>query len=92
MGGGAGGGGFNGTKGSKSGQTRKNERFYGKPGETKTDGTTQTHIGKNGRADWEQHNTDHGHPKYHDNPHYHNIEWDTDGNPKFGKGISGTKN
>ncbi len=36
----------------------------------------ETHIGSDGRADSEIHHTDHGFPKYHDNPHEHKVFWD----------------
>lgn len=69
----------------------EDERFLGKPGETKP-GTihtskggydVDTHIGPDGRADFEVHYTDHGYPKYHDSPHWHEITWDERG-PHWG--------
>ena len=35
----------------------------------------QTKIGADGRAEVERHNTDHGKPWAHTNPHDHKIEW-----------------
>lgn len=35
----------------------------------------QTKIGSDGRAEMERHNTDHGKPWAHTNPHDHKIEW-----------------
>ncbi len=60
------------------------ERFLGTPDETKTSYTTkgelvETHIGPNGKADFEIHRTDHGFPAHHDNPHVHRIFWDETG-------------
>ena len=56
-------------------------RFIGKPGETKLSHTTkgdpiETHIGRDGRADYETHYTDHGSPGSHIVPHQHTITWD----------------
>lgn len=71
-------------------------RFIGEPGEVKTTTATnsqgksytrQTHIGKDGKADFERHNTDHGKPHAHSNPHDHNIDWN-EGYPNFGKPIN----
>ena len=59
------------------------DRLTGKPGEIKVEGNKKTHIGEDGRADSEQHNTDHGNPKHHTNPHHHDISWDVNGNPVF---------
>ena len=44
---------------------------------------TGTLEGPDGRAIKERHWTDHGKPKYHTNPHDHNISWDANGNPIF---------
>ena len=62
----------------------EDERFLGTPGEIKPSLTTkgediQTHIGPDGKADYEIHHTDHGFPKYHENPHRHEITWDERG-------------
>ena len=110
MGGGIGFGGFRGTSGSKTYQkwleqnkkTDKNnsssknkERFYGKPGEVKKEGYSETLkgysetlIGKDGRATKERHHTDHENPKQHTNPHDHYIDWKDNGNPDFSKPIN----
>lgn len=60
------------------------ERFLGQPGETKPNYTTkgdkiETHIGPEGKADYEIHHSDHGSPGYHKNPHCHIITWDENG-------------
>lgn len=62
----------------------EDERLLGKPGEINLSYTTkgeliETHIGPNGKADFEIHHTDHRQPKFHDNPHRHNITWDERG-------------
>ena len=59
----------------------QDQRFLGEPGETKVSYTSkgeliETHIGSDGKADFEIHHTDHGFPKYHDIPHAHQIFWD----------------
>ena len=59
----------------------EDERFLGAPGSinnsTNSKGDLyQTHIGDNGRADWETHNTDHGFPAHHTNPHTHEVSWE----------------
>ena len=82
MGGGAGGG-FGKTFQNKNSKSNKDSRLYGKPGQVKRSGYKETTIGSDGRAIREKHNTDHGNPKYHNNPHYHKIEWDNNGNPIF---------
>lgn len=56
------------------------QRFLGKPGEIKTTiikngDTYRTKIGQDGRAEWERHETDHGKPWAHSNPHDHEIKW-----------------
>jgi len=73
--------GFSGTEG---GRASKNWRLYGSPGQINRDGYKETHIGPDGRAEWERHHTDHGNPKIHTNPHDHIIGWDENGNPIFG--------
>lgn len=71
-------------------------RLIGKPGETKTTTSTnskgetytrKTHIGDDGKADFERHNTDHGNPNAHSSPHDHNIDW-SNGYPRFSKPIN----
>ena len=59
----------------------EDERFIGKPGETKYSYTSkveliETLIGADGKAYLEIHYTDHGFPKYHEVPHQHSIIWD----------------
>ncbi len=82
MGAGAGGN-FGNTKGRTGSKSKKDSHLFGKPGQVKKSGYKETHIGSDGRASYEKHNTDHGNPKYHTNPHYHKIEWDKNGNPIF---------
>ena len=71
-------------------QPKKEEdkRFVGRPGEIKRTyhkgHKFETKIGKNGKADSERHNTDHGYPSKHTNPHDHDIDW-SGGKPHFGK-------
>ena len=43
----------------------EDERFLGKPGEIKHEGEKETHIGDDGKADRERHNTDHNRPDKH---------------------------
>lgn len=57
------------------------EKFIGKPSEVKQSFTKkgylyETHIGPDGKADSETHYSDHGTPKFHDNPHTHDVYWD----------------
>ena len=66
----------------------KDERLTGEPGEIKTNDDKETKIGSDGRATRERHNTDHGAPKYHTNPHDHDITWDDLGKPHFGPAIN----
>ena len=59
----------------------EDEKFIGTPGEVKQSFSKkgdlyETHIGPDGRADYEIHHTDHGFPKYHEVPHTHSIYWD----------------
>ena len=74
-------------------QPKKEEdkRFLGKPGEIKTTYHKgykfETRIGKDGKADYERHNTDHGKPHQHTNPHDHPIDW-SDGFPHPGSPIN----
>lgn len=39
----------------------------------------ETHIGDNGKAEREQHNTSKPNPKYYTDPYDHKIEWDDRG-------------
>ena len=63
--------------------------MHGEPGEVKESGNgkTQTKIDGDGKAVKERHNTDHGNPKYHTNPHDHDITWE-DGKPNYGDPIN----
>ena len=70
--------------------SNKNQ-FFGKPGEIK-DGPEdykKTHIGEDGRADMQQHNTNHSNPKLHPNPHWHKVDWSPNGNPILSPNIPG---
>ena len=73
---------------SKDKNGTKDSDLTGKPGEVKHNGNKDTHIGKNGKADQQRHNTTHGKPKYHTAPHDHDITWDTNGNPVFSDPIN----
>nr|WP_319487803.1 DUF4417 domain-containing protein [uncultured Caproiciproducens sp.] len=59
----------------------EDERFLGEPGEIRTTyiGKSktkyETKIGKDGRAIRERHYTDRPNPKYHSNPHDHEVDW-----------------
>lgn len=70
----------------------EDERLLGEPGEIKVtimpNGEKyETKIGEDGRAVRERHWTDKPNPKYHTNPHDHNINWNTPkpGIPNFEK-------
>ena len=52
----------------------------------------ETKIGEGGRAVVERHNTDHGKPKKHSNPHDHEIKWDKNGHPQYSDPINYTDN
>jgi len=59
----------------------KDQRFIGKAGEIKITTNAkgelyETHIGEDGRADYETHYSDHGNPTQHINPHTHDVIWD----------------
>lgn len=47
--------------------------FWGEPGSSvkSPDGTKERVYGPDGRPSRDRHHTDHGHPKYHPNPHDH---------------------
>lgn len=67
-------------------------RLVGNPGEIKTTidkhgNVIQDKIGEDGYAIMERHNTDHGHPEIHTNPHDHEITWDYNF-PDFGHYIN----
>ena len=61
--------------------------MVGNPGDINRDGNTETHIGDDGFADRERHNTDHGYPNIHTNPHDHEITWENN-RPNFGEPIN----
>ena len=69
-------------------QSNNNDKLKGKPGEIKRNGKQETKIGQDGRAIKERHNTDHGNPKVHTNPHDHDITWDEEGNPVYSDPIN----
>ncbi len=59
----------------------EDQRFLGTPGSVNNSTNSkgdlyQTHIGDDGRADLETHNTDHGFPAHHTNPHTHVVSWE----------------
>jgi RHS repeat-associated protein len=76
------------TAGNDSQTSDKDSRLKGNPGDINTQGTSETEIGPDGRAIRERHNTDHGNPKIHSNPHDHNIDWTPEGKPIFGRPIN----
>lgn len=63
------------------------QRFLGAPGQVNQDGYSKTHIGQDGKADYERHETTHSNPKVHTNPHDHKIDW-SKGFPDLGKPIN----
>lgn len=70
----------------------EDERLKGKPGEIKVtkDGRgnlVETKIGKDGLAVKERHHTTSPKPKYHSDPHDHEITWE-EGFPHFGAPIN----
>ena len=65
----------------------QDQRLVGNPGQVNQYGTSETHIGNNGYADYERHNTDHGNPSIHGNPHDHQIDW-SNGYPSFSDPIN----
>lgn len=68
-------------------------RFLGEPGTTNITSNSKgekitTNIGPDGRATDETHNSDHGNPSEHANPHIHPVNWNPDtGAPSLGQGI-----
>lgn len=77
---GKGGGSAYGGKWRPSPNKPEDQRYIGKPGEIKTTVMNngdifKTKIGPDGRAEIERHNTDHGKPWAHTNPHDHTINW-----------------
>lgn len=77
--------GFGNTKGSRS-SSNDSGRLYGEPNTINISDYKETYIGLDGRVYKEIHNTDHGNPKHHTNPHEHIISWSEEGNPIFSKG------
>lgn len=65
----------------------EDQRLVGNPGDIKEYGYRETHIGENGLGDRERHNTDHGNPKAHTNPHDHIITWENN-HPNFSPQIN----
>lgn len=63
------------------------QRLVGTPGQVNQYGSFQTHIGDSGYGDYERHNTDHGTPNIHTNPHDHSIDW-SNGYPDFSSPIN----
>ena len=63
------------------------QRFLGEPGSIKYHGYSKTHIGNDGKADFERHETSHSNPKVHTNPHDHIVDW-SKGFPDLGKPIN----
>lgn len=62
-------------------------KFLGNPGDmnqtyNKHGELYETHIGPDGKADYEIHHSDHGNPSEHVNPHAHEIIWTPTG-PSF---------
>ena len=74
------------TYGERQVTQENRKRYYGRPGQVKSNRDhgylQQTLIGRGSRAVRERHNTDHGRPDQHSNPHDHIIEWDGKGNPQ----------
>lgn len=88
MGGGKGLGLFEGTRGSDLLAVGDNNRLFGTPGQVNRTRTTETWIGRDGRAVLERHLTDHSDPKQHTAPHDHIITWNENGNPVFSEPIN----
>ena len=65
----------------------QDQRFLGEPGQTNQSGNKKTHIGNDGKADYERHETDHGNSKAHTNPHDHKVDWGN-GFPDLGDPIN----
>lgn len=63
------------------------EQLLGEPNTSNFSGYKETKIGEDGRATEQIHNTDHGTPNAHANPHSHKIGWGENGQPIFGKGM-----
>ncbi len=71
----------------KEQKSNSKDKLKGKPGEVKRNGKEEVKIGKDGREEKVRHHTDHGHPKYHTNPHDHKVTWEN-GIPQFSKPIN----
>lgn len=76
-------------------QKPEDERLIGKPGEIKVTYNKlgeriDTKIGEDGRAVKERHYTTRPNPKYHTNPHDHQINWNSPrpGIPNYSKAIN----
>ena len=63
------------------------QRFLGNPGQVNQCGYSKTHIGSDGKADYERHETNHGNSKAHTEPHDHKVDW-SNGFPDLGKPIN----
>lgn len=63
------------------------QRFLGEPGQIIQQSYSKTHIGNDGKADYERHETIHSNPNAHTNPHDHKIDW-SKGFPDLGKPIN----
>ena len=63
------------------------QRFLGNPGQINQNGYSKTHIGSDGKADFERHETSLSNSKAHTNPHDHRIDW-SKGFPDLGKPIN----
>ena len=87
MGGGGGTGLFEGTQGGSM-AVGDNNRLFGRPGQVNRTRTTETRIGRDGRAVRERHHTNHNNSRRHTNPHDHTITWDQNGNPVFSDPIN----
>ncbi len=84
---GKGGGSANGGEWKPSPNKPQDQRFLGEPGQVKQSGYSRTHIGSDGKADYERHETSHSNSKEHTNPHDHKIDW-SKGFPDPGKPIN----
>lgn len=65
----------------------EDQRFLGEPGNVNQSKNKQTHIGNDGRADYERHDTNHGNGKKHTIPHDHKVDW-SNGFPDLGDPIN----
>jgi len=83
---GKGGGSAHGGEWKPSPKKPQDQRFLGEPGQT-SQSNKKTHIGNDGKADYERHETDHGNSKAHTNPHDHKVDW-SKGFPDLGDPIN----